>query len=156
GLDLSRGQARPRADPGAVWILRRQPRRHHRDGRGRRRGIGAESGLSGTGRDPSTGGPGGRPRVANDRTTSGAAGERIAGPDRPARDHPGAHGRGTPMPLSQADDRAIHRVVDLLRLARRLLFVTGAGLSADSGMPTYRGPGGLYNTRRTTPHGVPI
>src|SRR5262249_8199805 len=69
---------------------------------------------------------------------------------------PGAHGRGTTMPLSQADDRAIHRVVDLLRLARRLLFVTGAGLSADSGMPTYRGPGGLYNTRRTTPHGVPI
>lgn len=29
--------------------------------------------------------------------------------------------------------------------ARRVLFVTGAGISADSGLPTYRGVGGLYN-----------
>jgi NAD-dependent deacetylase len=32
-----------------------------------------------------------------------------------------------------------------LALARRVLFVTGAGISADSGLPTYRGVGGLYN-----------
>ena len=31
-----------------------------------------------------------------------------------------------------------------LRHARRVLFVTGAGVSADSGLPTYRGLGGLY------------
>ncbi len=31
-----------------------------------------------------------------------------------------------------------------LRHARRALFITGAGLSADSGLPTYRGLGGLY------------
>lgn len=29
--------------------------------------------------------------------------------------------------------------------SRRALFVTGAGISADSGLPTYRGVGGLYN-----------
>jgi NAD-dependent SIR2 family protein deacetylase len=32
----------------------------------------------------------------------------------------------------------------LLRKAKRLLVITGAGISAESGMPTYRGPGGLY------------
>lgn len=32
-----------------------------------------------------------------------------------------------------------------LSRARRVLFVTGAGISADSGLPTYRGLGGLYN-----------
>lgn len=31
----------------------------------------------------------------------------------------------------------------LLSTARRILFITGAGLSADSGLPTYRGVGGL-------------
>jgi NAD-dependent deacetylase len=31
-----------------------------------------------------------------------------------------------------------------LRRAERILFITGAGLSADSGLPTYRGVGGLY------------
>jgi hypothetical protein len=41
------------------------------------------------------------------------------------------------MPRSQADLRVIDRVVELLRTARRLLFITGAGLSADSGLPTY-------------------
>jgi len=33
--------------------------------------------------------------------------------------------------------------------AQRVLFITGAGLSADSGLPTYRGIGGLYNDRYT-------
>lgn len=38
--------------------------------------------------------------------------------------------------------------------AERILFITGAGLSADSGLPTYRGLGGLYNGR--TEEGLPI
>jgi NAD-dependent deacetylase len=37
----------------------------------------------------------------------------------------------------------------LLHDANRLLFVTGAGISADSGIPTYRGVGGLYNGNLT-------
>ena len=32
-----------------------------------------------------------------------------------------------------------------LTMARRVLFITGAGISADSGLPTYRGVGGLYD-----------
>jgi NAD-dependent deacetylase len=60
------------------------------------------------------------------------------------------------MSLSQADIRVIDRVVELLRPARRLLFITGAGLSADSGLPTYRGVGGLYAGGRTTPYGLPV
>ncbi len=33
--------------------------------------------------------------------------------------------------------------------ARRILFITGAGISADSGLPTYRGIGGLYEEELT-------
>jgi NAD-dependent deacetylase len=35
------------------------------------------------------------------------------------------------------------------------LFITGAGISADSGLPTYRGIGGLYNDKLTE-DGIPI
>ncbi|WP_397451863.1 NAD-dependent deacylase [Pseudomonas sp. NA-150] len=41
-----------------------------------------------------------------------------------------------------------------LRHAQRILIITGAGLSADSGLPTYRGVGGLYNG--STEDGLPI
>ena len=39
----------------------------------------------------------------------------------------------------------INRVVAHLSRARSVLFITGAGISAESGVPTYRGIGGLYN-----------
>ena len=52
------------------------------------------------------------------------------------------------MPKS-LDPAVVARVAALLRRARRLLFITGAGISADSGLPTYRGIGGLYNDRLT-------
>jgi NAD-dependent deacetylase len=42
----------------------------------------------------------------------------------------------------------IDRVVQGLRSCRSLLFVTGAGISAESGLPTYRGVGGLYDAGR--------
>ena len=38
----------------------------------------------------------------------------------------------------------IDRVVEFLERARRALVITGAGISAESGLPTYRGVGGLY------------
>lgn len=41
------------------------------------------------------------------------------------------------------------RAVESLSRARRVLVITGAGLSADSGLPTYRGIGGLYEERMT-------
>ncbi len=40
----------------------------------------------------------------------------------------------------------IARIVAEMHRSRRLLFITGAGISADSGLPTYRGIGGLYNS----------
>ena len=36
-----------------------------------------------------------------------------------------------------------------LRRAQRVLFITGAGISADSGLPTYRGINGLYDSQAT-------
>lgn len=49
------------------------------------------------------------------------------------------------------DDRA----VAALRSARSVLVITGAGMSADSGLPTYRGIGGLYEGAATD-DGMPI
>src|SRR4051794_22033361 len=57
---------------------------------------------------------------------------------------------------SPDDEQMIARIVDRLRPARRILFITGAGLSADSGMPTYRGRDGLYRAQNATAHGVSI
>jgi NAD-dependent deacetylase len=47
------------------------------------------------------------------------------------------------------DDAIAATVAALIADARRILFITGAGISADSGLPTYRGTGGLYDGRRT-------
>ena len=49
----------------------------------------------------------------------------------------------------------LETVAKELRRAKRVLFITGAGISADSGLPTYRGVGGLYNSGKTE-EGFPI
>ena len=51
--------------------------------------------------------------------------------------------------MSHPDSAVVARIVGELRHARRLLLITGAGISADSGLPTYRGIGGLYNDQAT-------
>ena len=51
--------------------------------------------------------------------------------------------------------QTIDDIARLIEDARRILFITGAGLSADSGLPTYRGIGGLYDSRHTD-DGIPI
>lgn len=51
--------------------------------------------------------------------------------------------------LDSTDIETVNKIVDAMRDCRRLLFVTGAGMSADSGLPTYRGVGGLYNDGET-------
>jgi NAD-dependent deacetylase len=43
---------------------------------------------------------------------------------------------------------AIDRVAEILARSKSVLIITGAGISADSGLPTYRGIGGLYNGDR--------
>ncbi|MDR3159550.1 MAG: NAD-dependent deacylase [Zoogloeaceae bacterium] len=50
---------------------------------------------------------------------------------------------------------AAREVAGLLARAERVLFITGAGISADSGLPTYRGLGGLYENDLTA-EGIPI
>lgn len=59
------------------------------------------------------------------------------------------------MALSAADRQKIASVVALLRESSSILFITGAGISADSNLPTYRGVGGIYNNEDTE-EGVPI
>lgn len=48
----------------------------------------------------------------------------------------------------------MQQLVAQMRQAERVLVITGAGISADSGLPTYRGVGGLYNGH--TEDGLPI
>lgn len=57
-------------------------------------------------------------------------------------------------PLDQFD-REIDQVVAWLKDANEVFVVTGAGISADSGLPTYRGFGGLYDGKATE-DGMPI
>lgn len=57
--------------------------------------------------------------------------------------------------MSNSHSQLIDRVLDFLASARSLLFITGAGISADSGLPTYRGIGGLYDVQLTE-EGFPI
>ncbi len=54
-----------------------------------------------------------------------------------------------------SDKDAILRTAQAMLGARSILFITGAGISADSGLPTYRGIGGLYNGQATQ-DGMPI
>lgn len=49
----------------------------------------------------------------------------------------------------------IEIIGQILAEARSALFITGAGISADSGLPTYRGIGGLYNQDETEDN-IPI
>lgn len=51
--------------------------------------------------------------------------------------------------------KLVQSIVAELQPRSRLLFITGAGMSAESGLPTYRGIGGLYE-RDLTEEGIPI
>ncbi|MBU3915309.1 NAD-dependent protein deacylase [bacterium] len=46
-------------------------------------------------------------------------------------------------------EKQAEEVVSLLLKSNRILFITGAGISAESGLPTYRGISGLYNQQNT-------
>lgn len=52
-------------------------------------------------------------------------------------------------------EAALQQIAAQLAKSRSVLFITGAGISADSGLPTYRGVGGLYNDE-STEEGLPI
>jgi len=57
--------------------------------------------------------------------------------------------------MTNETDQQLEAVAAELYRAKRVLFITGAGISADSGLPTYRGIGGLYNSGKTE-EGYPI
>jgi NAD-dependent deacetylase len=57
--------------------------------------------------------------------------------------------------MSAEVQEAIAQVVEWLAASRSILFITGAGISADSGLPTFRGPGGCLSTD-TNEDGLPI
>lgn len=59
------------------------------------------------------------------------------------------------MPVDPLVTSLVEQLAEVLDTARSVLFVTGAGVSADSGLPTYRGVGGLYDSGPTD-EGVPI
>jgi len=59
------------------------------------------------------------------------------------------------VPPLEPDPLLVARAVSILRGARRVLVVTGPGISADAGLPTYRGVGGLYDGVHTE-DGLPI
>ena len=46
------------------------------------------------------------------------------------------------------DDSTLQEVADALRQARSVFVLTGSGISAESGLPTFRGAGGLWRTHR--------
>ncbi|HPB67508.1 MAG TPA: NAD-dependent protein deacylase [Candidatus Omnitrophota bacterium] len=59
------------------------------------------------------------------------------------------------MQENLAQHRALEQAAGFLKTAKSVLFITGAGISAESGLPTYRGLGGMYNNRLTE-DGIPI
>ncbi len=49
------------------------------------------------------------------------------------------------MKTAETYQQKIKLTADYLNASNNVLFITGAGISAESGLPTYRGIGGLYN-----------
>ena len=52
------------------------------------------------------------------------------------------------MHAASPDPTALERARTLLSSAARVVVFTGAGVSAESGVPTFRGPGGMWNQMR--------
>ncbi|AGK61930.1 NAD-dependent protein deacetylase, SIR2 family [Archaeoglobus sulfaticallidus PM70-1] len=50
--------------------------------------------------------------------------------------------------MPEAFDEAFNEVVDMLKESKHAIVLTGAGISAESGIPTFRGKDGLWNKYR--------
>ncbi len=59
-------------------------------------------------------------------------------------------------PMKADDNSAIDRAVELLRNADRVTALTGAGVSAESGLATFRGAGGLWEGHRVEEVATPM
>src|SRR5207302_345559 len=60
----------------------------------------------------------------------------------------GLSGSEAPMREPISDEEALDRAARILRRAERVAVLTGAGISAESGLATFRGAGGLWEGRR--------
>ena len=49
--------------------------------------------------------------------------------------------------LNESENQILDAIADSLSPELKILVVTGAGISADSGLPTYRGVGGGFTIR---------
>ncbi|KAI7079367.1 hypothetical protein KC352_g41693, partial [Hortaea werneckii] len=58
----------------------------------------------------------------------------------------------SPTPLDEQDVKSFH---EHLSKSKRVLALLGAGLSASSGLPTFRGAGGLWRTHNSTDLATP-
>lgn len=61
-----------------------------------------------------------------------------------------------PQPDRMASDAALRRAADLLRAAASVAVLTGAGVSAESGVATFRGAGGLWEGHRVEDVATPF
>ena len=57
---------------------------------------------------------------------------------------------------NELGDAALQRAADVLRNAARVAVLTGAGISAESGLPTFRGAGGLWEGQRVEDVATPM
>lgn len=53
------------------------------------------------------------------------------------------------MAVTSDDIELLSHIAEQLTASKRVFVITGAGMSADSGLPTYRGLGGLYENQHT-------
>src|SRR5438309_7162215 len=58
--------------------------------------------------------------------------------------------------IAEPLDTALDRAAALLRQARRVAVLTGAGVSAESGVATFRGAGGLWEGHRVEEVATPF
>ncbi|KAH8894729.1 putative SIR2 family histone deacetylase [Thozetella sp. PMI_491] len=63
--------------------------------------------------------------------------------------------RHTANATSRAPSRSVEDCVSHLQSSNRILVLCGAGLSAPSGLPTFRGAGGLWRNHKPTDLGTP-
>ena len=54
---------------------------------------------------------------------------------------------GRAMAISDDDRRAFDEAAQMLARSRHAIALVGAGMSAESGIPTFRGPGGLWTKK---------
>src|SRR5436305_14224941 len=60
------------------------------------------------------------------------------------------------QPLDAELETALDRAADCLRRAKRVAVLSGAGVSAEGGVPTFRGGGGLWEGQRVEDVATPF